>query len=144
MWKKMSIAIVLGLSLAPSGVLAATTEPFNPFAGIVEGIAQSMATGGDFTSESNYDGDTTGNGNRIAGNVIIGSSLPEQRQVAVADGVMTLSMNGSSGTSQAVNLVAHDGEVPVLVMQGTTVGESVNMESFNSEGSVQAVNLVTR
>jgi hypothetical protein len=145
MWKKMSIAIALGLFLSPSGVLAATTNAqFDPFAGIVAGIAQGMATSGDFTTESNYDGSATGNGNRIAGNVIIGSPIAEQAQMAVVDGTIDFKMNGSSGTSQAVNLIAHDGEVPVLVMQGTSAGDSITMASSNADSSVQAINLVTR
>ena len=145
MWKKMSIAIALGLFLSPSGVLAATTNAqFDPFAGIVAGIAQGMATGENFKTESNYDGDNAGNGTRIAGNVIIGSPIAEQQQVAVVDGTIDLEMNGSIGTSQAVNLVVHDGEVPVLVMQGTSAGDSITMASSNADSSVQAINLVTR
>jgi len=144
MWKKMSVAIVLGLSLSPSAVIAATTEPFNPFASLVEGIAQSMAAGGQYSSESNYDGDATGNGNRMAGNVIIGSEIDAQRQVAVVDGAVQLTMNGSSGSANAVNYVKHNGgaEVPVLIMQGATVATDVLMSSSNSENSEQGINVV--
>ncbi|CAK8723380.1 hypothetical protein GCAAIG_13160 [Candidatus Electronema halotolerans] len=142
MWKKMSVAIVLGLSLSPSAVMA-TTEPFSPFAGIVEGIAQSMAAGS-YASESNYDGDTTGNGARMAGNVIIGSEMDSQQQVAVVEGTVSLTMNGSSDTAQALNYNKHNGgtELPVLIMQGATISGGVEMASSNSQGSEQGINVV--
>jgi len=144
MWKKMSVAIVLGLSLSPSAVIGATTE-FNPFAAITAGIAQSMAAGGDYTSESNYDGDATGSGIQMAGNVIIGSEMDAQRQSAVVDGTVSLTVNGSTNTAHALNYVKHNNgtaEVPVLIMQGATIGDDVDMTSSNSQGSEQGINVV--
>jgi hypothetical protein len=143
MWKKMSVAIVLGLSLSPSAVIGATTEPFNPFADFAEGIAQSMAAGS-YASESNFDGDTTGNGTRIAGNVIIGSEMDKQQQIAVVDGTVSLAMSGSDSSAQALNYNKHNGgmELPVLVMQGATISGDVIMKSSNSDGSEQGINVV--
>jgi len=146
MWKKTSVTILLGLCLSPSAVMAAAPDVgFDPFAGIVAGIAQGMAAGGDLLMESNYDGDDTGNGTRQAGNVIVGSPIAEHAQSAVVDGQLNLKMNGSNNTTQALNLDVHDGEVPVLIMQGAAIGtDGVVIASSNSDESIQAVNAVTR
>jgi hypothetical protein len=141
MWKKMSVAIVLGLALSPSASLA-VDAPFNPFEGIVEGIAQSMISESSLAIESNYDGAATGNGNRMAGNVIIGSSVAEQKQAAAINSDVTLTINGGQETSQGINLIDQDGEVAVLMMQGAAIAGPVNMTSSNSEGGNQGINVV--
>lgn len=142
MWKKASVAIVLSLTLSPSAAL--TAEPqFDPFAGIVEGIAQGMAVGSDFLSQSDYDGGVSGNGSVSGGNVIIGSPIEAHQQNITVDGQAELSINGGTAI-QGLNVDQHDGEVPVLVMQGAAISQGVVIASSSSEGSIQGVNLVTR
>ncbi len=133
MWKKISVAALLGLSLCPA---AATAAGFNPFEGIVDGIAMELATQ-NLNFESSYD-----TGGRLGGNVVVGKGS-EVRQSAVVEGGLSLQMSGSDGgTAQAVNM--HKSDAEVLVMQSTTVtGATTVMGSSNSENSTQAFNLVT-
>lgn len=132
MWKKISFVAVLGLSLCPSAAMAAT---FNPFEGIVDGIAQGLASGDDITMTSTND-----NGATQGGNVVIGHENPKQS--LEADGDLKLTMTNGEDTTQAGNVFK--GEVAVLTMQETTVGGSANLtSSSNGAGAVQAINLVT-
>jgi hypothetical protein len=142
MWKKASVAIALSLTMVPSVALTADSQ-FDPFAGILEGIAQGMAAGSDFSVESNYDGGVTSEGSMQGGNVIIGSPIEAHRQNITVDGQADLTINGGSAR-QGLNINAHDGEVPVLIMQGAAINQGVFIASSSSEGSVQSVNLVTR
>ena len=135
MWKKISLAALLGLSLCP----AVATAAFNPFEGIVDGIAQELVTQ-NLNFESNYD-----TGGRLGGNVVVGKGS-EVRQSTVVEGGLSLQMSGSDGgTAQAVNL--HKSDAEVLVMQSTTVAgitdNTTVMGSSNSVNSTQGFNLVT-
>ncbi|WP_417909321.1 hypothetical protein [Candidatus Electronema sp. PJ] len=131
MWKKISFVAVLGLSLCPSAAMAA----FNPFEGIVAGIAQGLASGEDVVITSSNDKGTT-----QGGNVLIGHENPKQS--LEADGDLKLTMTDGEDTTQAGNVFK--GEVAVLTMQETTVGGSANLTSSgNGAGAVQAINLVT-
>ena len=141
MWKKINLAMVLGLALSPPAAMAEGL--FDPFAGIVEGIAQGMAQGLAVTEDINMSssGDT---GGVTGGNVVIGNSFAanELRQSAYTDGnvVMTMDSNGSNNR-QAVNLIQN--ETAVLAMQGTAVGAGLSISSSTNDYSVQAVNLIT-
>ncbi len=140
MWKKISVAALLGLSLCPA---PATAVGFNPFEGIVDGIAMELAASQDLTFKSTYD-----NGARLGGNVVVGKGS-DVRQSAIVDGVLLLDMSGSGGgTAQAVNLHKSDDEV--MVMQSLTVTGDAVMNSSNigspdavSGPATQAFNLVT-
>ncbi len=134
MWKKISVAALLGLSLCPA---PATAVGFNPFEGIVDGIAMELAANTNLTFTSTYDA-----GARLGGNVVVGNGMPAVKQSAVVDGDLLLDMSGSKeGTMQAVNL--HRGDVEVMVMHSTAVTGAAEMRSSNSENSTQAFNLVT-
>lgn len=137
MWKKINLALMLGLALSPPAAMAEGL--FDPFAGIVEGIAQGLAVTEDISLSSSTD-----TGGATGGNVVIGNSFAadEVRQSAYTDGsvVMAMDLNGSNNL-QAVNLVKN--ETAVLVMQGTAVGAGLNVSSSGSAYSVQAVNLIT-
>jgi len=137
MWKKINFALVLGLALTPSAAMAEGL--FDPFAGIVEGIAQGMAVTEDISLSSS--GDT---GGVTGGNVVIGNSFAadEVRQSASTDSGVVLAMDSTgSNNFQAVNLVQN--ETAVLVMQGTAVGAGLDISSSGNTYSVQAVNLIT-
>ncbi|MGR0481315.1 MAG: hypothetical protein ACTFAK_00890 [Candidatus Electronema sp. VV] len=140
MWKKINLAMVLGLALSPPAAMAEGL--FDPFAGIVEGIAQGMAQGLAVTEgiEMSSSGDV---GSATGGNVVIGNSFAanEVRQSASTDSNVAMTMNLGSNNRQAVNLV--QSEAAVLVMQGTAVGAGLNIGSTDSDYSVQAVNLIT-
>jgi hypothetical protein len=132
MWKKISFAAVLGLSLCPTATMAAT---LNPFDGIVDGIAQQLASGGDLTMTSTNDKGVT-----LGGNVVIGDNKP--KQLAEIDGDAKLEMADGNDISQAVNSARS--EFPVMAMQETAIGGNTNLTSSNNvEGAVQAINLVT-
>jgi len=134
MWKKISFVAMLGLSLSPSAAMA--DGLFNPFEGIVDGIAQELAAP-NLTFASNYDV-----GGRLGGNVVVGNGMPAVKQSVAVDGDLSLEMHASKeNTAQAVNL--HKGDVAVMVMQGTAVAGAASMLSSNSEHSTQAFNLVT-
>lgn len=133
MWKKISVAAMLGLSFCPSAAMA----EFNPFEGIVDGIAMELAAHQNLSLSSNYDV-----GGRQGGNVVVGNGMPAVRQNTVVDGDLSLEMRGSSdSTAQAANL--HKGDVAVMVMQNTAVTGAADMLSSNSANSTQAYNLVT-
>ncbi|WP_417916633.1 hypothetical protein [Candidatus Electronema sp. JC] len=141
MWKKINLALVLGLALSPSAAMAEGL--FNPFAGLVDGIAQGMAQGLAVTEDISLSS-STDTGGVTGGNVVIGNSFAadEVRQSAYTDGsvVMAMDLNGSNNL-QAVNLVKN--ETAVLVMQGTAVAAGLNISSSDNDYSVQAANLIT-
>lgn len=137
MWKKINFALMLGLALSPSAAMAEGL--FDPFAGIVEGIAQGMAVTEDISLSSS--GDT---GGVTGGNVVIGNSFAadEVRQSASTDSSVVMTMDSiGSNNFQAVNLVQN--ETAVLVMQGAAVGAGLDIQSSGNTYSVQAVNLIT-
>lgn len=137
MWKKINFALMLGLALSPSAAMAEGL--FDPFAGIVEGIAQGMAVTEDISLSSS--GDT---GGVTGGNVVIGNSFvaDEVRQSASTDSSVVMTMDSiGSNNFQAVNLVQN--ETAVLVMQGAAVGAGLDIQSSGNTYSVQAVNLIT-
>ena len=137
MWKKINFALVLGLALSPTAAMAEGLL-FDPFEGIVEGIAQGMAVTEDITLASSGDvGSSTG------GNVVIGNSFAthDMRQSAVTDGSLVMAMDMGSNNRQAVNIV--QSETAVLAMQGTAIGAGLNITSTENDYSVQAVNLIT-
>lgn len=139
MWKKISFAMALGLACCPAAAMAESL--FDPFAGIVQGIAQNLAVSGDkLAVESSYD-----NGGVTGGNVVIGSasstSSDEVRQNVSADNGVDLVMNVSTGARQGVNVLK--GEVAVLAMQGAAINGATSITSNTSVNSVQGINLVT-
>jgi hypothetical protein len=135
MWKKISFAAVLGLCLSPPAAMAGTL--FDPFEGIVEGIAQELATTQDLSISSTYD-----NGSDQGGNVVVGNGLPGSKQSASLAGDLAIDAVGGEGrTAQAVNL--HRGEVQVMAMQATDVAGIATVSSSNSVNAIQGINLVT-
>jgi hypothetical protein len=136
MWKKISFAVALGLALYPQAAMA----EFDPFAGIVEGIAQGLAVSGDKLSiDSSYADSGVFGGNVVIGNTF--SSSPELHQKVSADTGIELSTSAGTGIRQGVNVFR--GEVPVMMVQGTSVTGAVAITSSNSADVVQGINLVT-
>ncbi len=135
MWKKTSIILALGLMWTPSSATAAGL--FDPFAGIVNGIAQGLATGDRLDMDSNYDQGTV-----MGGNVVIGNLIEAPQQSADVGGHVAMDNAAGDGVTQGVNVFK--GEIPVLVMQGSSVGGPVSMISNSSKGSsVQGINVIT-
>jgi hypothetical protein len=141
MWKKISLVMALGLACCPEAAMAESL--FDPFAGIVQGIAQNLVVSGDkLAVESSYDeGGVTG-GNVVIGSTSSISSNDEVLQIASTDNGIDLAMNVSTGASQGVN-VLKGGEVAVLAMQGAAISGTANITSNTSVNSVQGINLVT-
>lgn len=135
MWKKTSIILALGLMWTPGSATAAGL--FDPFAGIVNGIAQGLATGDRLDMDSNYDQGTV-----MGGNVVIGNSFENPQQSADVGGGVGMDNAAGEGVTQGVNVFK--GEIAVLTMQGASVGGPVSMVSNSSKGgSVQGINVVT-
>jgi hypothetical protein len=136
MWKKTSIVLALGLMWSPGSATAAGL--FDPFAGIVNGIAQGLATGDAVELDSNYDGQ----GTVMGGNVVIGNMFESPQQSADVGAHVVMDNAAGDGVTQGVNVFK--GEVAVLTMQGASIGGGVKMVSNSSKGSsVQGVNVIT-
>lgn len=137
MWKKINLAMVLGLACCPGVALA----EFDPFAGLVQGIAQNLVVSGDKLSvESNRDASGVSGGNVVIGSTF--STPPDDvLQKASADTGVDLITSVSTGERQGVNVLK--GEVAVLAMQDAAVTGITKITSNSSTDSVQGINLVT-
>jgi len=134
MWKKAYIALILAsLALVPAAAMA---QDFDPFEGLVAGIAQGMSVGGDIALNSYVDDEAVHGGNVVIG----GDGSLDTAQGATVDGSADLSMEYGGDNIQGLNVL--QGKIAILTLQGAAIGEDVTMDSRYNKNSVQGVNVV--
>ncbi|WP_417912818.1 hypothetical protein [Candidatus Electronema sp. TJ] len=133
MWKKTSMILALGLMGVPSSAMAAGL--FDPFSGIVSGIAQGLATDNSLEMDSNYDQGAT-----MGGNVVIGKAFDDPHQSAEIGGPVIMDNAAGKDVTQGVNVFK--GEVAVLAMQGAVIGSAKMVSNSSPGNSVQGINVI--